>query len=163
MTEDGIARLRGNVVKWLQSDNPARRAAAREVEKAIGELLGTGAPVDYDELDTDACVARLHTAFELRPASPAEARVLKVLLDHPRSTAADLSTHLGADWQAAFAALCQAREDLLWRPQYSGGRDLALPGTILADFYEEKGSWRAKRELTDTLAGIVAGAETLHS
>ena len=117
MTLDERKKLRANVAEKLASGDPKWVDAATKVLAALDaqalhedkELVATAQALPKAE--------RVVFAFTRMPPTPTQERIIRVLLDHPGSTNAELSRHLGwkdNGWDLHFGSMCADRMHLLW-------------------------------------------------
>lgn len=94
---------------------------------------------DASDLTFDDRLDRIVHAFRRRPLTETEHKVVVALLDHPRSTSAQLSRHLGwggQTWHAHFGHMCGSRRHDLWSGEWVPSREAEFYSGILADLSE---------------------------
>ncbi|MCA8926657.1 MAG: hypothetical protein KDC18_01205 [Alphaproteobacteria bacterium] len=149
------ARLRANAERLAASGSATQQADARAVLAALDAQAAT----DH-ETRQSAPLARLVTeAFTAEPPTETDRQVLQALLDHPASTAEDLSAACGWDggaWQLHFGSMCERRKVWLPDPDYVPARNGYFYSGLLADL-DEHNRFTMKPEAAEGLAAVGIG------
>jgi len=91
------------------------------------------------------------------PPSEVQERVIQVLLDHPGSTNAELSRHLGwkdNGWDLHFGTMCADRMHLLWPAEPAVVRPGLFYSGILVHFDDDTRAFDPREEMIEGLAAI---------
>lgn len=133
-----VMSLTPDEVSWVSGlvDHMVRRPA-----RSIGKMRpGDDATASGQAgLSFEQRVERVVQAFRLLPPTETEQKVIMALLDHPGSTSAELSGHLGWNgqtWHAHFGRMISNRRSNLWEGDWMPSREAEFYSGILADLSE---------------------------
>ena len=110
-------------------------------------------------LESLSLAGRVQGAFTKTQPTDTEAKLVKVLLDAPGATSADLTKAMGWDgqaWHLHFGTMCKRREVDLWPADPAVSRDAHFYSGILANYSNDNSGFTAKNELVDVLRQIAA-------
>lgn len=149
-------RVRGNAAKMLETGNEAQKQAAEKVIATLAETEDSEHHALVDRLSGMEVSARVVEAFRVNPMTETEAKVIQVLLDHPRSTSTELSQALGwgaQSWHMHFGTMCLNRAVYLWPAPQSDTRPADFYSGILADLSPDN-RWTIKPEVEAGLSEL---------
>ena len=109
-------KLNSGDLKWATAA-PALLAALDAHEDAEARSHAEARATRLSALENSTTVERIIAAFQDEPPTPTEEKLVRVLLDHPGGTCAELSTRIGWDpvaWDMHFGAMCSRRVAWLW-------------------------------------------------
>ena len=111
--------MRDRALAAMESGNAAEGADATRLFEAL-EVFAADQVAARERLiknlADEPLTRRVVVAFETDEPSPTEARLIRVLLSHPDSSCAELSTRMGwapNTWDMGFGALCGKRSQFL--------------------------------------------------
>lgn len=140
MTDAQRKQLRANAIEKLASRDPKwTEAASKTLEALDAQTLLE----DKEQVATAQALPkaeRVAFAFTTMPPTPTQERIIKVLLDHPGCTNAELSRKLGwkdNGWDLHFGSMCADRMHLLWRAEPAVVRPGLFYSGILAQYVNE--------------------------
>jgi hypothetical protein len=154
---DERRRMRENARRALDTAGP-RAAEARAVLEALDAFEAQDSDRRMQRPIGPDMIARVADAFRQMPMSPADEKLVRIVLDNPDASSERLTEALGwkgQAWQLHFGKLCQRREHLLWPapPEPTRGNDPFYSG-ILADFDERTRGFTLKPEVTEAFAQL---------
>lgn len=124
MTADQRKTLRANAEEKLASGDPKWAIDAPRVlatldafEEEQGRVTSQRRAIKIANLKDASAVERIVLAFEIEPATQAEEKMIQILLDHPGSTATqltDLHGWVGDAWDLQYGGMCARRQEYLW-------------------------------------------------
>jgi hypothetical protein len=124
MTADQRKVLRANAEAKLASGDPKWAVDAPSVLVALdafdeeqGRVASQQRGIKIADLKEASAVERIVLAFELEPTTQAEEKMIQILLDHPGSTATqltDLHGWVGDAWDLQYGGMCARRREYLW-------------------------------------------------
>jgi hypothetical protein len=148
-------RMRENALRAVET---AGEAEARAVLEALDAFEAqdpdrhTQRPVGHE------MIARVICAFRQMPISPADEKLVRVVLDNPDASSERLTEALGwrgKAWQLHFGKLCARREHSLWSaPPEPGRGNRPFYSGILADFDEITRGFTLKPEVVEAFARL---------
>jgi hypothetical protein len=150
-------RMRENARRALDTAGP-RAAEARAMLEALDAFEGQDLNRSMQRPVGPEMIARVAEAFRQMPMSPADEKLVRVVLDNPDASSERLTEALGwkgQAWQLHFGKLCERREHLLWaaRPEPRRGNDPFYSG-ILADFDEDTRGFTLKPEVVEAFGRL---------
>ncbi len=116
MRANAIAKLAAADDKWIK-DAQALITALDEFDCGQTRMNSAAEAKRIAELEGKSAAERIASAFEFAPPSETEHKLIRVLLDNPGSTCAELSSKIGwhpAAWDMAFGSMCSQRMEYLW-------------------------------------------------
>ena len=157
MSEAQRKQLRANAQEKIASGDAKWAVAAPKVLEALDaqalhegqEHVATAQALPKDE--------RVAYAFTQMPPSETQERLIRVLLDNPGSTNAELSRHLGwkdNGWDLHFGSMAKDRMPLLWTAEPSKERDDYFYCGILTTFDRQLRTYVMRPEVVEGLASI---------
>ena len=155
-------RVRANAEKLRASGNAEQKEAAAKVIEALGELEVSEHQTLVDRLNGMEVSARVIEAFRADLMTETEAKIIRVLLDHPGSTSTELSQALGwgaQSWHMHFGTMCANRAIYLWPAPKSEVRPADFYSGILAKLSPDN-RWTMKPEAAAALSELVLRART---
>lgn len=157
-SEEEREKIRANAERLLTVGTDQQKADAQAVLDALDELTAAEHKALYDRLSGMTVAQRVAEAFKKEPTTETDAKVIKVLMDHPGSTSAQLSEALGwgaQSWHMHFGNMCAAREVFLWPAPLSDARpDKKTMTMILADYDEASSTWKMKPEVAEAFKAM---------
>ena len=116
--------MRVNAVEKLAAADAKWVAMAQELLTALDEfdsgqkrIQNVAKVKRISELEGKTASERIFAAFELDHLSETDEKLIRVLLDNPGSTCAELSVKIGwhpQTWDMGFGSLCSQRMEYLW-------------------------------------------------
>jgi hypothetical protein len=150
---DGV---RANAERLAASGTAAQRAAAAQVLDALAALEEAEHRQLVERLCGMEVAGRVAEAFRKIPLTETEAKLVQVLIDHPRSTSTELSSALGWGgqiWHLKFGEMCKARQVYLWPAPPSDRPDALFYCGILADLSDDR-RWTIKPTVEPAFAAM---------
>lgn len=143
--------MRAKAEGWLNSGDPNKEAAARELLSAL-DLTAAAAAEAFERTPLGD---RVVLAFSRQPWSDHERKLIQVLLDHPASTTTELNRLAGLGdnmvWQMHFGNMCKDRSAHLGSPPAAVTREGLFWSGLLADAAPETNRFTMK---PDAVAGF---------
>ena len=147
--------MRVNAKRWLTEGSETQKSAASNLLTALDTLEEEERLALNAKIAATPLTERVRNAFAKRPPSETETTLLRVLLAHPKSTSAELTSHMGWEGQSAwhmhFGTMCKQREADLWPADPASKRDGNFYSGILADLDKNGNVFEAKAELVEVL------------
>jgi hypothetical protein len=134
--------MRANAIEKLASGDPKWADAATKTLAALDAQVLHEEKEQVETAQGLPKAQRVAYAFTRMPPTPTQERIIRVLLDHPGCTNAELSRKLGwkdNGWDLHFGSMCADRMHLLWRAEPAVTRPGLFYSGILAR-YESEGS-----------------------
>ncbi|MDT7934144.1 MAG: hypothetical protein RQ833_06025 [Sphingomonadaceae bacterium] len=123
------ARIRENAAVWRDNGTAAQKQLAAD---RLSELDA----IELEDVGADTEALKVYHAFVAQPPSPADVVAIRALLDHPASTAEELSLAsgwAGNKWHEQFGRMCRKREASLWAAADAPARGARAFSGILAE------------------------------
>lgn len=127
--------MRAKAEAWLSSGDETRAAQARELLTALDGVEAAEGQARAERLAAMSFADRILMAFERRPFTDTERKVIQALLDHPDSSTTELSAICGwrgKIWHEKFGTLCKNRRENLGEPPPAVTREGPFWGGLLA-------------------------------
>lgn len=149
--------MRRNALSELQKPDGRLHAEAQRVltELEAVEVREVGALVD--ELKNLNIADRVVRAFQVRPLTETDEKLVRVLIDNPGSTSTQLTEFLGwkgQSWHLHFGTMCANRAIYLWPAPKATWRNGSFYSGILADFEEEGSRFTMMPEVREAFARL---------
>lgn len=157
LSAEGRATLRANAERWLESGTDVQRDAATRLLVALDAYEADADQARVAKIKGMSPSDRIVAAFERRPFTDAERKVVQAVLDHPDSTSTRLSSVCGwggKKWHQMFGTMCATRGADLWPAPYAETRDAPFYSGILADFDKATSGFTLKPEAVDAFAKL---------
>ena len=150
-------KMRENAAKWLDTGSDAQKIAAQTLLDAL-ETQGISEQEAFeDRLKAMGIAERVIEAFQVKPPTKNEIKVIQALLDHPGSKSTELSDACGWSgnkWHLDFGALCRKRETYLWPAEPVAKQDRSFLSGILADLDPAENRFTMKPDVAKAFAEL---------
>lgn len=116
MRGNAVMKLAGTDGKWIK-DAQALITALDDFDSGQERSHSAAKLKRISELEGKTASERIFAAFELDQPSETDEKLIRVLLDNPGSTCAELSVKIGwhpQAWDMGFGSLCSQRMEYLW-------------------------------------------------
>lgn len=157
MTAVERATLRANAERWLESGTDAQRDAATRLLVALDAYEAETDQARVAKITAMSPSDRIVAAFERRPLTDAERKVVQAVLDYPDSTSTRLSSVCGwggKKWHQMFGTMCATRGADLWPAPYAETRDAPFYSGILADYEKATSGFTLKPDAVVAFATL---------
>lgn len=150
-------RMRENAAKWLETGDDSQKVAAQTLIDALETQEASEQEAFEDRLKAMGTAERVIEAFQVKPPTKNELKVIKALLDHPGSKSVELSDVCGWSgnkWHLDFGALCGKRETYLWPAESVEKQSRSFLSGILADLDPEENRFTMKPDVVKAFAEL---------
>lgn len=149
-------RMRDNARQRLERGGQ-QAIDAKALLEALDDFEAQQRQALADHVTALDIVQRIVEAFQKKPMSDAERRVIQVLLDNPGLSSEALTEKAGwraQAWHMRFGLMCRDRNHFLWPAPFDEDRGANFYSGILADFDESTRGFRMKSEAVEAFARL---------
>lgn len=157
MTDAQRKHLRANAIEKLASGDPNWAEAATKTLEALDAQILHEEKEQVETAQGLPKAQRVAFAFTRMPPTPTQERIIRVLLDHPACTNAELSRKLGwkdNGWDLHFGMMCADRMHLLWRAEPAIVRPGLFYSGILVLYNNEDSTFTMRPEAIEGFEAI---------
>lgn len=148
-TSEERKQMRTNARRLLDIGSPNQKIEAEALLLALDTIERNEAAARAVRAETMPRADLVVEAFQRKPMTETDRKVVQALLDNPGLTSQDLSAKMGCkskSWHLHFGAMCERRMNDLWLAPYAEKRNTSFWCGVLADITQGTNLFTMKPE-----------------